>query len=62
MPRSCSRQVGLTFGMWWTYFVMPWADILHHHRKRSFFWGYGHFLIFSSIAATGAGHLSRLRA
>jgi low temperature requirement protein LtrA len=47
--------VALTFGMWWTYFVIPWADILHHHRERSFFWGYGHMLIFSSIAATGAG-------
>jgi low temperature requirement protein LtrA len=47
--------VGLTFGMWWTYFVMPWADILHRHRERSFFWGYAHILIFSSIAATGAG-------
>jgi low temperature requirement protein LtrA len=47
--------VALTFGMWWTYFVMPWADILHHHRERSFFWGYGHMLLFSSIAATGAG-------
>ena len=47
--------VGLTFGMWWIYFMMPWADILHHHRERSFFWGYGHILIFSSIAATGAG-------
>jgi low temperature requirement protein LtrA len=47
--------VGLTFGMWWTYFVIPWADILHHHRERSFFWGYGHLLIFSSIAGTGAG-------
>jgi low temperature requirement protein LtrA len=41
--------------MWWTYFVIPWADILHHHRERSFFWGYGHLLIFSSVAATGAG-------
>jgi len=47
--------VGLTFGMWWTYFFIPWSDILHHHRERSFFWGYGHILIFSSIAATGAG-------
>jgi low temperature requirement protein LtrA len=47
--------VGLTFGMWWTYFAIPWADILHHHRERSFFWGYGHILIFASIAATGAG-------
>jgi low temperature requirement protein LtrA len=47
--------IALTFGMWWTYFVIPWGDILHHHRERSFFWGYGHMLIFSSIAATGAG-------
>ncbi len=47
--------VGLTFGMWWTYFAIPWADILHHHRERSFFWGYGHILTFASIAATGAG-------
>ena len=47
--------VGLTFGMWWTYFAIPWAEMLHHHRERSFFWGYGHMLIFASIAATGAG-------
>jgi low temperature requirement protein LtrA len=47
--------VGLTFGMWWTYFMIPWVHILHHHRERSFFWGYGHILIFASIAATGAG-------
>jgi low temperature requirement protein LtrA len=47
--------VGLAFGMWWTYFAIPWADILHHHRERSFFWGYGHMLIFAGIAATGAG-------
>ena len=47
--------IGLTFGMWWTYFAIPWADILHHHRERSFFWGYGHMLIYAGIAATGAG-------
>lgn len=47
--------VGLTFGMWWMYFLVPWAEILHHHRERSFFWGYGHILIFASLAATGAG-------
>ena len=47
--------VGLAFGMWWTYFAIPWADILHYHRERSFFWGYGHILIFAGIAATGAG-------
>ena len=47
--------IALTFGMWWTYFLIPWGEILHYHRERSFFWGYGHMLIFSSIAATGAG-------
>lgn len=47
--------VGLTFGMWWNYFAIPWADILHHHRERSFFWGYGHILVFAGIAATGGG-------
>jgi low temperature requirement protein LtrA len=52
--------VGLTFGMWWIYFAIPWATILHHHRERSFVWGYGHILIFASIAATGAGlHVSQ---
>jgi low temperature requirement protein LtrA len=47
--------VGLTFGLWWTYFAIPWADILHHHRERSFFWGYGHMLIYAAITAGGAG-------
>jgi low temperature requirement protein LtrA len=46
---------GLTFGLWWIYFTVPSAEVLHAHRKRAFPWGYGHILIFSSIAATGAG-------
>ena len=45
----------LTFGMWWCYFMIPWEELLTHHRERSFFWGYGHMAIFGSIAATGAG-------
>lgn len=47
--------IGLTFGMWWVYFVMPSADLLHLHRERSFPWGYAHILVFGSIVATGAG-------
>jgi low temperature requirement protein LtrA len=47
--------IGLTFGMWWVYFAIPWAEVLHHHRERSFIWGYGHILLFASIAASGAG-------
>ena len=27
---------GLTFGMWWIYFAIPAADLLHAHRERSF--------------------------
>jgi low temperature requirement protein LtrA len=47
--------VGLTFGMWWTYFVIPSADVLHRRRERSFGWGYGHIPLFAAIAGTGAG-------
>ncbi|AFM18293.1 putative membrane protein [Mycolicibacterium chubuense NBB4] len=46
---------GLTFGMWWTYFVLPQADILHARRERSFWFGYLHIALFAAIVATGAG-------
>jgi low temperature requirement protein LtrA len=46
---------GLTFGLWWMYFTVPSAEVLHVHRERGLPWGYGHILIFGSIAATGAG-------
>jgi low temperature requirement protein LtrA len=46
---------GLTFGLWWIYFTVPSAEVLQIHRERAFPWGYGHMLIFGSIAATGAG-------
>jgi low temperature requirement protein LtrA len=50
----------LTFGMWWSYFALPWGDMLHHHPERGIFWGYGHMVIFGSITATGAGlHLAQ---
>lgn len=47
--------VGLTFGMWWTYFVVPSGDLLHAHPERSFGWGYGHILLFGALVAVGAG-------
>ena len=46
---------GLTFGMWWVYFVVPAAELLHAHRERSFGYGYLHIALFGSIVATGAG-------
>ncbi|HYZ69841.1 MAG TPA: low temperature requirement protein A, partial [Mycobacterium sp.] len=41
--------IGLTFGMWWTYFVVPQAELLYAHRERSFFFGYFHILTFGAI-------------
>ncbi|MEE1755821.1 low temperature requirement protein A [Streptomyces sp. SP18CS02] len=44
----------VVFAAWWIYFVVP-----AHHRlitnKQGFLWGYGHYLIFASAAAIGAG-------
>jgi low temperature requirement protein LtrA len=47
--------IGLTFGLWWTYFITPAATMLHRHRERSFLWGYGQMLVVASLAAVGAG-------
>jgi low temperature requirement protein LtrA len=47
--------VGLTFGMWWVYFLLPAGEVLAHRRDRSWVWGYGHFFVFAAIAAVGAG-------
>jgi low temperature requirement protein LtrA len=47
--------IGLIFATWWTYFAIPWADVLVLHRERSFVWGYGHIVLFGSLAAIGAG-------
>jgi len=46
---------GITFGLWWVYFLAPTGDVLHHHRERGFLWGYGHIAVFAAIAAVGAG-------
>ncbi|MDV3127767.1 low temperature requirement protein A [Mycobacterium sp. 21AC1] len=50
---------GLTFGMWWVYFLIPAGELLHAHREISFGYGYLHIVVFGSIVATGAGlHLA----
>lgn len=51
----CLAGTGLTFGMWWVYYMMPSARILHAHRERSFVWGYSQVLIFAAIVAMGGG-------
>jgi low temperature requirement protein LtrA len=47
--------IGLAFGLWWTYFLVPSGEVLERHRRRAWVWGYGHILIYAAIAATGAG-------
>jgi low temperature requirement protein LtrA len=47
--------IGLTFGLWWNYFVLPSGPMLARFPRRSWVWGYGHMVVYSSIAATGAG-------
>jgi low temperature requirement protein LtrA len=46
---------GLTFAMWWIYYIVPAGEILERHRDRAFVWGYGQVLIVTAIVATGAG-------
>ncbi|MBT2519338.1 low temperature requirement protein A [Streptomyces sp. ISL-90] len=45
----------LAFALWWVYFILPSGEVLAKFRSRSFVWGYGHILVFGSLAATGAG-------
>ena len=44
----------IPFVMWWLYFTRPGHDRLAGNTA-AFVWGYGHFLIFASVAAVGAG-------
>jgi len=45
----------LLFALWWIYFLKPAATVLEEERRRGFGWGYGHYGIFSALAAVGAG-------
>ncbi|MDH6110636.1 low temperature requirement protein LtrA [Kitasatospora sp. MAP12-15] len=44
----------LCFSAWWIYFARPVHEHLRSNRQ-AFLWGYGHYLIFGSAAAIGAG-------
>ena len=47
--------MGLTFGMWWVFFMMPSGPILHARRSKAFVWACSQMLVITSIVATGAG-------
>jgi len=42
------------FGMWWLYFAKP-AQWFLTSLRVAFTWGYGHYFVFASAAAVGAG-------
>jgi low temperature requirement protein LtrA len=53
----------IVFFMWWMYFDMPAEQVVARARESfiedslrgPFLWGYGHYLVFASAAAAGAG-------
>lgn len=52
----------VVFAMWWLYFDQPAAAVLVAARESTatatrgaLVWGYGHFVVFATVAATGAG-------
>jgi low temperature requirement protein LtrA len=45
----------LVFGLWWTYFLTPFGELLALRRPRPFVFGYLHFFVFAAIVAIGAG-------
>ncbi|MCS5718513.1 low temperature requirement protein A [Herbiconiux sp. CPCC 205763] len=47
--------LALLFGLWWVYFLEPAHEGLERNRDRAFYWGYGHYVVFASLAALGAG-------
>jgi len=44
----------IVFSMWWLYFEQP-VDERLASQSTAFIWGYGHYFIFASAAAVGAG-------
>lgn len=48
----------MAFAMWWLYFARPAHTLLattHQDHRRRFPWAYGHYLVFASATAEGAG-------
>ena len=43
------------FVLWWIYFLKDAGHGLERNRRLGFWWGYGHYAVFASLAALGAG-------
>ena len=48
-------SLALLFALWWVYFLKDAGGGLARHRELAFLWGYGHYVVFASLAAVGAG-------
>lgn len=51
----CAAALITAFAIWWLYFDTLGREALERHRRAAFIWGYGHALLYASIAAIGAG-------
>jgi low temperature requirement protein LtrA len=53
----------IVFSLWWMYFDMPGDQVvarardtfMEPHHRGAFLWGYGHYFVFTTAAAVGAG-------
>jgi low temperature requirement protein LtrA len=45
----------IVFSIWWWYFENPAEEGLRMSRQVAFLWGYGHYVVFGSLGALGAG-------
>lgn len=56
----CAAALVAAFSIWWLYFDTLGREALERHRRAAFIWGYGHALLYASIAAIGAGVQAQL--
>jgi low temperature requirement protein LtrA len=47
--------VSLAMGLWWCYFTVPYGEALRASDARSMVFGFGHMVLYATIAAIGAG-------
>jgi low temperature requirement protein LtrA len=54
----------IVFSVWWLYFFRESGPVLErvhvHYNHNAYLWGYGHYVIFASGAAIGAGLAARV--
>jgi low temperature requirement protein LtrA len=54
LMHTVASALVIVFAMWWIYFTRE-DHLVSSRPRHAFLWGYGHFVIFASGAAVGAG-------